>query len=144
MSTKTSETVQILKVVMHGGYYDRACFDYTANCSVQPKLKCQKCTSFFHLTKLDIYVHISFLREVNYDLNLATTSENVTCYDKIDHLQFFYEIHVLGMGRRRIYCRVQRSKSQAQKGFLSRVMVKKLYTGHPCLIFRETERFVRT
>ena len=48
-------------------------------------------------------------------------------------LAIFHENHVLGIGRRRIYCRVQRSKSQALKSFLSRVMAKKLYTGYPCL-----------
>ena len=48
-------------------------------------------------------------------------------------LAIFYENRVLGMDRRRFYCRVQRSKSQALKSFLSRVMAKKLYTGHPCL-----------
>ena len=48
-------------------------------------------------------------------------------------LAIFHENRVLGIGRRRIYCRVQRSKSQPLKRFLSQVMAKKLYTGHPCL-----------
>ena len=47
-------------------------------------------------------------------------------------LVIFYENRVLGMDRRRICCRVQRSKSQALKRLLSRVMAKKFYTGHPC------------
>ena len=46
---------------------------------------------------------------------------------------FFYETHILGMDQRIFYCRVQQSKSRALKGFLSRVMAKKLYTGHQCL-----------
>ena len=45
----------------------------------------------------------------------------------------FHEIRVLGMDRRRIYCRVQRSKDQSLKMFLGRVMAKKLYAGHPGL-----------
>ena len=48
-------------------------------------------------------------------------------------LAIFHENHVLGADRRRIYCRVQRSKNQALKSFLSRVMAKKMYTGHLCL-----------
>ena len=45
----------------------------------------------------------------------------------------FHEIRVLGMDRRRIYCRVQQSKDQSLKMFLGRVMAKKLYAGHPGL-----------
>ena len=46
---------------------------------------------------------------------------------------FVCEIHVLGMDRRRIYCRVQWSKSQALKRLIGRVMASKLDTGHPPL-----------
>ena len=31
----------------------------------------------------------------------------VTRYEKIDHCNFFYEIHVFGIDRRRIYCRIE-------------------------------------
>ena len=55
-------------------------------------------------------------------------------------LAIFHENRVLGMDRRRIYCRVQRSKSQVLKRLLSRVMAKKLYTGHPCLSLQFFEK----
>ena len=46
----------------------------------------------------------------------------VTRYEKIDHLQFFYEIRVFVLDRREIYCRVQSLNNQSLKRFLSRVM----------------------
>ena len=55
-------------------------------------------------------------------------------------LAIFHENRVWDMNRRRIYCRVQRSKSQALKRLLSRVMPKKLYTGHPCLSLQFFEK----
>ena len=48
-------------------------------------------------------------------------------------LAIFYDNRVLGIDRCRIYCRVQRSKSQTLKSLLNRVIANKLYTGHPCL-----------
>ena len=55
-------------------------------------------------------------------------------------LAIFHENHVLGIGQCRIYFRVQRSKSQALKSFLSRVMAKKLYTGHTCFSSQFSEK----
>ena len=47
---------------------------------------------------------------------LSSLVPYVTRYEKIDHLQFFYEIRIFGIDRRRIFCRVQQSKNQALKG----------------------------
>ena len=48
-------------------------------------------------------------------------------------LAIFCENRISSMDRRRFYCRVQQSKSQALKSLLRWVIAKKLYTGHPYL-----------
>ena len=67
-------------------------------------------------------------------IHTYTSCAYVTRYGKTDLSRFFMKIaFFMGIDQRRIYCRVQRSRSQALKTFLSQVMAKKLYTGHPCL-----------
>ena len=95
-------------------------------CACSPKLRVA--------IKLALYIIILLVSTLNqFQINVIAISEYftyVTCYGK---LAIFHENRILGIGRRRLYCRVQRSNSQALKSFLSRVMAKKLYTGHPCL-----------
>ena len=114
------------------------------------KSKVVRMTSTCILTSVSLYDWLYDMvswSHISVYLMLVLYIKYVTRYTKTDHLQFFFEICVFGTDRRRIYCRVQWSKSQALKRFLGRVMSKKLYMGHPCLssqFFEKRSDFVRT
>ena len=61
----------------------------------------------------------------------------------------FHAIHILGIDQHRIYSRVPTVKEPGSKTFLSQVMDKESYTGHPHLslqlnFFEKRSVFVRT